>query len=92
MAKRPSPGLTKSRLSPPLTPEAAAGLYRAFLQDALDLARSVPEVQRVIAYAPLDAREYFEELAPDFDLVPQIGASLGERLDHVLSGTLEARL
>jgi glycosyltransferase A (GT-A) superfamily protein (DUF2064 family) len=34
-SKAPRPGGTKTRLSPPLTPQEAAGLYRALLLDTL---------------------------------------------------------
>ncbi len=37
IAKRPTPGQTKTRLSPPLTAEQAAALYECFLVDTLDL-------------------------------------------------------
>ena len=90
MAKRPFPGHTKTRLCPPFSPEQAAALYEAFLRDALDIARAVPNVTPFIAYSPPEEEAYFRELAPDFDLIPQIGANLGERLDFVLSRTLAA--
>jgi len=88
IAKRPMPGQTKTRLTPPLTAAQAAELYEYFLQDTLDLARAVPNVARFIAYAPIGAEDYFARLAPDFALVPQIGNDLGERLDNVLSQCL----
>ena len=37
VAKQPSPGKTKTRLSPPLKPEQASKLYECFLTDTLDL-------------------------------------------------------
>ena len=52
MAKEPSPGGTKTRLSPPLTAQEAADLYRCFLLDTLDLMRHVDSAQPLIAYAP----------------------------------------
>jgi rSAM/selenodomain-associated transferase 1 len=85
VAKRPAAGQTKTRLTPPLVPQQAADLYECFLQDTLDLMRGVSEVRRAIAYLPIEARDYFAQLAPDFDLIPQIGADLGARLDHALS-------
>ena len=85
IAKRPTPGQTKTRLSPPLTPEQASALYQDFLGDTLDIARAVPEVARLIYYAPDDAAGYFGRLAPDFGLAPQVGAGLGARLDHALT-------
>lgn len=88
MAKRPAPGKTKTRLTPPLSPERAADLYERLLQDSLDIARAVPNVTRWIAFAPEDADEYFRRLAPDFKLLPQVGTDLGERLDAALSHCL----
>ena len=90
MAKRPSPGRTKSRLTPPYSAGDAAALYECFLRDVLDLARSVPNVTPFIAYSPPDSEIYFQELAPDLRRVPQIGDKLGDRLDYVLSHCLEA--
>jgi len=89
VAKQPAPGRTKTRLSPPLTPEQASALYECFLVDTLEQVRKVPDAQHVIAYLPEGAHEYFQRLAPDFELVPQNGRDLGERLDHALSGYLE---
>lgn len=90
MAKRPFPGQTKTRLTPFLSPVAAAELYSCFLQDTLDLVRSVSGVTPFIAFAPETAVAYFQQLAPDFNLVPQQGDTLGERLDSVLTHCLEA--
>lgn len=89
MAKRPSPGYTKTRLSPPLSIEQAARLYECFLQDTLALMRRVTEADPAIAYIPAGDRLYFEALAPDFQLLVQVGANLGERLDSVSQGFLD---
>ena len=88
MAKRPHSGQTKTRLAPPFTLEEAAALYECFLFDTLELARAAADVIPFVAYAPADqaSEEYFRQLAPDFELVAQTGATLGERLDGVLSG------
>ena len=83
VAKRPAPGKTKTRLSPPLTPELASALYECFLFDTLDQMRQVGDAQSVIAY--LDECDYFRRLAPDFELIPQEGRDLGERLDNALT-------
>ena len=90
VAKQPAPGQTKTRLSPPLTPEQASGLYECFLLDTLDQMRQVDEAQYVIAYLPLEARDYFHRFASDFELVPQNGNDLGGRLDHALTSYLSA--
>jgi rSAM/selenodomain-associated transferase 1 len=85
VAKRPTPGQTKTRLTPPISPGQAAALYECFLRDILDLARQVPQVQPVIAYLPRQAGGYFARLAPDFERIPQEGADLGARLDNALT-------
>lgn len=83
VAKRPAPGKTKTRLSPPLTPEMASALYECFLRDTLDLMQQVKDAQHIIAY--LDEPDYFKRLAPNFELIPQNGHDLGERLDNALT-------
>src|SRR6266508_5615942 len=86
VAKRPTPGKTKTRLSPPLTPELASALYECFLLDTLDQMRQVNDTLHVIAY--LDECEYFQRLALDFELILQEGGDLGERLDRALTSYL----
>ena len=88
VAKQPAPGQTKTRLCPPLTHDQAAELYDCFLRDTLSIMRAVPGVRCVIGYLPEDAQGYFRQLAPDMELSPQRGASLGERLDHLLTEAL----
>jgi rSAM/selenodomain-associated transferase 1 len=85
VAKQPAPGQAKTRLVPPLSFEQAAALYEAFLRDTLDLMRAVPDARRVIAYLPRAAHDYFAQLAPDFELLPQTGDDLGARLDQALT-------
>ena len=85
MAKQPRPGATKTRLVPRLTPEQAVALYECCLLDMLDLARGVPDVQTLIAVSPPESEGYFTEIAPDLAQLVQIGTSLGERLDSVLT-------
>lgn len=89
VAKRPAPGRTKTRLTPPLSPIQAATLYECFLQDTLDLMRRVPKTQPVIAYLPQEAKTYFSHLAPDFDCILQQGQDLGARLDNALTHYLQ---
>jgi rSAM/selenodomain-associated transferase 1 len=89
VAKRPAPGQTKTRLTPPLSPAQASTLYECFLRDTLDLIRRTPQVQRVIAFLPPDERTYFAELAPDFELIVQEGEDLGARLDNALTWFLQ---
>jgi rSAM/selenodomain-associated transferase 1 len=88
VAKQPVPGQTKTRLCPPLTHAQAADLYECFLRDTLDTMRTVMKVKAIIGYLPDDAQEYFRQLAPDMELIGQLGETLGERLDHLLKVTL----
>ena len=92
MARRPAAGASKTRLCPPLSPEGAAALYACFLADVIDRVREAAGLVRGlvpgIAFTPADAAAHFAALAPGFALVPQTGATLGERLDGVLSGAL----
>jgi hypothetical protein len=88
VAKRPEPGRTKTRLTPPLTPRQASDLYECFLRDTIGLMRSVPAAQPAVAYLPASEAAYFGALAPGFGLVPQEGESLGERLDNATAAFL----
>jgi rSAM/selenodomain-associated transferase 1 len=88
VAKQPQPGQTKTRLCPPLSYAQAADLYECFLRDTLDIMRQVRDVESVIAFLPEGAVDYFRQLAPDMKLTCQSGASLGERLDHLLTEAL----
>ncbi|HSQ86606.1 MAG TPA: TIGR04282 family arsenosugar biosynthesis glycosyltransferase [Desulfobacterales bacterium] len=84
VAKQPVPGRVKTRLFPKLSPEAAADLYRCFLQDRIKEVSSLNGVDRAIAYTPEDAKETFASLALDgFELFAQRGKHLGERLNNI---------
>ena len=88
IAKRPAVGQTKTRLTPPLSGQEAAALYEHFLQDTLELARSIAGVTRFINYWPPEQAGYFKTLAPDFELLPQAGDGLAARLDSALTRCL----
>lgn len=79
--KAPTPGSVKTRLCPPVPPERAAALYRAFAQDTFDHAGRVSSARTIVAYEP-DAR--FPDLSwlsnPSAEAFQQVGATLGERL------------
>jgi rSAM/selenodomain-associated transferase 1 len=85
VAKEPLPGRSKTRLSPPLSPELAAEFYRCLLLDTLALVQRLEAVDRSVAYTPESSRAVFRALAPNgFRLLPQRGANLGERLARAL--------
>lgn len=81
MAKAPVPGMVKTRLCPPLTPNQAAELHRCFVLDALDKGSLLPETRTVLAYSPADSLPVFEQMAPGIGrLIPQEGCDLGKRM------------
>lgn len=91
--KAPEPGRTKTRLSPPLTPEQAAQLYQCFLQDTVAMALALGWERTALIYPPrAGAREHLAALLPPaVALVAQAGAGLGEALggairDHLAEG------
>jgi glycosyltransferase A (GT-A) superfamily protein (DUF2064 family) len=45
--------------------------------------RQISGVRPAIAFTPATARGYFSQLAPEFDLIPQRGANLSERLSNL---------
>jgi uncharacterized protein len=76
LAKAPLPGHAKTRLSPPLTPVAAARLARAALDDTLAAVAGTGVGRRVLV---LDRPH--PGLAPDgFEVMPQRGTGLAQRL------------
>lgn len=76
MAKEPRPGRVKTRLTPPFTPEEAAGLAEAALADTLLAVAATSASRRVLV---LDGAPG-PWLPPGFDVVPQCGGGLDERL------------
>jgi rSAM/selenodomain-associated transferase 1 len=90
-AKEPRPGQVKTRLSPPLSPEAAAQLYHCFIQDILDEMTRVPEVRLAVAFSPPTAQVFFRRLAPPGTILfPQEGADLGERMERAFARNFAA--
>ena len=83
MARAPAPGKVKTRLCPPLSPEQAAEFYECVLRDVLgDLIPSA-RWDTWVAYAER-SRDYFLRLPEQgMALLPQRGASLGERMHAV---------
>ena len=77
IAKAPVPGRVKTRLTPPCTPEQAARLARAAIEDTLAAALAVDrDVRRVVV---LDG-EPGPWIPAGFAIVAQRGAGLAERL------------
>ena len=85
MAKAPRPGRTKTRLSPPLTAEAAAGLYRSMLFDTISRIGSLSDIDAWLAFTPDEEEGWFNEvIKPPFQLMSQRGNDLGERMHQII--------
>ncbi len=84
-AKWPTPGAVKTRLCPPLTPEHAAELYAAMLDDVLEaMAQHAPllGLALVLAAHPRERLAQFGARAPGWRVVAQEGADLSARMEH----------
>ncbi len=89
MAKAPQPGRVKTRMTPPLTPQRAAELYRSMLTDTVRLARYAGI--DVAAMVPAsDAAEVAAFLEPGVEVVAQSGRGLADALTAVFD-TFAAR-
>jgi uncharacterized protein len=81
LAKAPAPGRVKTRLCPPFEPEQAARLAEAALVDTLRAVAATPCRRRVLV---LDGAAG-AWLPAGFDVVPQRGDGLDERLAHAFA-------
>jgi rSAM/selenodomain-associated transferase 1 len=93
MAKASSPGLTKTRLCPPLTFEEAAEFNTAFLKDvAANVARSGQDrsIKLYMAFGPPGSEPFFRREVPgSYDLIetwlPDFGACLWKAIDEIFT-------
>ncbi len=81
IAKAPVAGRSKTRLTPPCTPDEAALLARAALQDTLDAVAATPVARRVCV---LDG-EPGDWLPEGFEVIAQRGDGLDQRLAHAFA-------
>jgi len=85
MMKTPRNGFSKTRLSPPLSAEEAAGISRCFLKDTSvvieALSRQDPFVVGVAIYTPVGSEgDLGELLPPGFKMIAQREGDFGTRL------------
>ena len=73
LAKQPIAGLVKTRLSPPLTPQGAADVATAAIEDTLATVRAVPVARRVLVLDGIYR-------ADGFDRQPQCEGPMDVRL------------
>lgn len=76
----PEPGLVKTRLVPPLSPEEASLLYRAFLRDLFARLEKLKKVSVTVFFSDGEPAPLRDIMPDRFHLVRQEGESLGERL------------
>ncbi|MBL0350310.1 MAG: TIGR04282 family arsenosugar biosynthesis glycosyltransferase [Elusimicrobia bacterium] len=91
--KAPVPGLVKTRLTPVLSPDEAAGFYRALARDTLDVVRDWAELSD--GHFPRVAYQSHARF-PDLrwtgfagSFFEQEGTTLGDRLDHAFRRVFE---
>jgi uncharacterized protein len=80
IAKTPVPGRVKTRLCPPCSPELAAAIAEAALLDTIDVMGEVATHRRIVV---LDGEDHW--VPPGFDIVPQRGDGLAERLANAFA-------
>ncbi|WP_324277135.1 TIGR04282 family arsenosugar biosynthesis glycosyltransferase [Blastococcus brunescens] len=85
ITKAPVPGRSKTRLSPPCSPEQAAAIAAASVADTLDTVRAAPVARRVVA---LDGRPRDLDL-DGFTVVPQPDGDLGARLAAAFADAMD---
>lgn len=84
VAKTPVPGEVKTRLLTKLTPAQATELYSCFIRDRIREISRLKGIDLAIAYTPEASEDYFARfLSNGFELFPQQGRNLGERLHNI---------
>ena len=88
-AKAPIPGLVKTRLCPPLTPDEAATLHGSFVLDTLERTKTAVTklklpIDRYLACAPSATHVFFKimEERQGVKLIDQVGDDLGARMNQ----------
>ncbi len=87
MTKAPRAGQVKTRLTPPFTAGEAASLNICFLRDITKAISQEAKgiAQGIAVYTPVDAAADYAGILPaEFELIPQRGESLSERVIFAL--------
>ena len=81
VAKAPQPGVSKTRLCPPLTPDQASHLAAAFLRDTLSNVTLAGLSPRIVCRGMTDQQELRRLVGPLTHVSIQSGAGLGDALE-----------
>ena len=82
-AKEPQKGRVKTRLRSILSDAVCLRLYKAFLQDTVELVQRVKCEERVIAYdSAKGLPQYLKTIAPGFNFYRQEGRDLGQKMHN----------
>ncbi len=84
-AKAPERGKVKTRLARDIGKDAAAGLYRAFVSDLLRMLSRTPYPVCIHFWPPEAVSRMRGWLGPGYELIPQSGGDLGERMAAAFS-------
>ena len=90
-ARIPKKNEVKTRLRPYLLNGSSEGIYRAFLNDMVQIANQVRCENKFIAFISSNNSKpaFLESIAPDFKIVKQVGNNLGERMYQVFKNILK---
>jgi len=88
IAKAPVPGRVKTRLCPPFSPQEAAALAQAALEDTLAAVAAAPTHRRVLVLEGQPG----DWLPEGFEVIPQRGEGLAERLGDAFATIAEPTL
>lgn len=81
-AKEPVLGQVKTRLAKSISNEYALRLYKAFVQDTIQLGSGIEADLKILAWTGEGFPEYLKSIAPDWILFKQSGKDLGERMHN----------
>lgn len=91
MAKVPSAGNVKTRLQPYFSSDDCAKLSMAFLQDAVNKAKTVCE-NVILAYSPTEEINALRRILPSQSIyIEQTGRDLGERMFNIFEFAVEQK-
>jgi len=86
-SKQPTPGAVKTRLVPTLSPELAAELAQAMLDDRVQSGFLCHDFSAALAIAPAEAVDWARDRYPHLEVTVQRGADLAARMAHAFEST-----